>query len=171
MKSSYTRIVSQIKAKPLPGYAFVRMKGVYDATSGLIAIPERFRTRRHGFGTLLLANPTPKDDRAISRSYADLDGNRVIFADYAKAPIHDDIYRIPLDSIIAVVMDDKIKIQEVAPFQGVERCQWCGPAKEGSPNSMMCDEEGYCYRCGKNAQGEKRDEFSDKSLRPFMNPK
>ena len=53
-------------------------------------------------------------------------------------------------------------------FQGVERCQWCGPAKDGSPNSMILDYTGFCPRCGKNALGEKRDEFSEESLKHFM---
>ncbi len=133
MKSTHTHIDSQINAKPLPGFAFVRMKGVYDATSGLIAIPERARTRRHGFGTLVIANPTPQNDRAISRSYADLAGNRVIFDDYAKAPVHQDIYRIPIDAIIAVVTDDKIQIQEVHRSKGSSGANGAAPPRPDRP--------------------------------------
>ena len=154
--------------RPLAGFAFVKMGGIYDATSGLIAIPERFKTKRQGFGELLSANPTPSNERAVSQSYADLIGNRVIFNDYAKAPVGGGVFRIPIDSIIAIVTDGALNIESVAAFQGVERCQHCGPAKAGSPNSMILDYNGYCPRCGKNALGEKRDEFSEESLKPFM---
>ena len=95
-------------------------------------------------------------------------GNRVVFHDYSKAPLGDGVFRIPSDAIIAIVTDASMKIESVAAFQGVERCQWCGPAKDGSPNSMILDNTGYCPRCGKNALGEKRDEFSEASLAPFM---
>ena len=169
MNASGTTIrVGEKNVRPVSGYAFVRMHGIYDATSGLIAIPERFKTKRHGFGTLVAASPTEDHNRAIAGSYADMVNHRVIFSDYAKAPISDGVFRIPIDCIIAIVTDDSIQIQSVAPFQGVERCQWCGPAKSGSSNSMLVDEEGYCYRCGKNSNGEKRNNFSEKSLRPFM---
>lgn len=154
---------------PLKGFAFVQMQGIYDGASGLIAVPERFKTKRHGFGTLLAANPTKENDKSISMSFADAAGNRVIFNDYSKTPVGDGIYRIPIESIVAIVTDESIQIQSVAPFQGVERCQWCGPAKQGSQNSMLVDENGYCYRCGKNSAGEKRDEFTEKKLEPFMN--
>ena len=154
--------------RPLAGFAFVRMRGIYDANSGLIAIPERLKTKKHGFGELLAATPTPENERSVSQSYADLIGNRVIFNDYAKAPVGDGVFRIPIDSIIAIVTDASMKIESVAAFQGVERCQWCGPAKDGSPNSMILDYTGFCPRCGKNALGEKRDEFSEESLKPFM---
>jgi co-chaperonin GroES (HSP10) len=156
-----------MSVSPLAGFAFVKMQGVYDSASGLIDIPERFKTKRHGFGELVAASPTPADDRSISMSYSDAVGNRVIFNDYSKAPVGEDVYRVPISSIIAIVTDSAISIQSVAPFQGVERCQWCGPAKEGSPNSMILM-DGYCPRCGKNAEGEKRDEFSEKALKPFM---
>ena len=154
--------------RPLAGFAFVKMGGIYDADSGLIAIPERFKTKRQGFGELLSANPTPSNERAVSQSYAALIGNRVIFNDYSKAPVCDGVFRIPIDAIIAIVTDSALNIEAVAAFQGVERCQWCGPAKDGSPNSMILDYDGYCPRCGKNASGEKKDEFSEASIAPFM---
>ena len=153
---------------PLAGFAFVRMQGIYDWTSGLIAIPERFKSKRHGFGELLAANPTPADEKAISASYADMIGNRVVFHDYSKAPIGEGVFRIPISAIIAIVTDGALKIESVDAFQGVERCQHCGPAKHGSPNSMILDYDGYCPRCGKNAAGEKKDDFSEASLAPFM---
>lgn len=165
--STHATKIGDISAKPLPGFAFVQMRGIYDEKSGLIHIPERMRTKRHGFGKLVSANSTPENDRAIGRSYSSLENTSIIFADYAKAPVHGDLYRIPIDSIIAIVTDENIKIEAVGAFNGVDRCQWCGPAKPGSPNSMLCDESGYCYRCGKNAQGEKRDEFSERALSPF----
>ena len=160
--------IHNIKIYPLAGFAFVRMRGIYDSQSGLIAIPERLKTKRHGFGELLAANPTQDDARAVSQSYADMIGNRVIFNDYSKAPVGDGVFRIPINAIIAIVTDDALKIESVAAFQGVERCQWCGPAKDGSPNSMILDYDGYCPRCGKNALGEKKDEFSEASIAPFM---
>ena len=160
--------IHNIKISPLAGFAFVRMRGIYDSQSGLIAIPERLKTKRHGFGELLAANPTKDDARAISQSYADMIGNRVIFNDYSKAPVGDGVFRIPINAIIAIVTDDALKIESVEAFQGVERCQWCGPAKAGSPNSMILDYNGYCPRCGKNASGEKKDDFSEASLAPFM---
>ena len=154
--------------RPLAGFAFVKMGGIYDATSGLIAIPERFKAKRHGFGELLAANPTLNDAKSISASYADMIGHRVVFHDYSKAPVGDGVFRIPIDAIIAIVTDSALKIEAVAAFHGVERCQWCGPAKDGSPNSMILDYDGYCPRCGKNALGEKKDEFSEASIAPFM---
>ena len=160
--------IHNIKIYPLAGFAFVRMRGIYDSQSGLIAIPERLKTKRHGFGELLAANPTQDNARAVSQSYADMIGNRVIFNDYSKAPVGDGVFRIPINAIIAIVTDDALKIESVAAFQGVERCQWCGPAKDGSPNSMILDYDGYCPRCGKNALGEKKDEFSEASIAPFM---
>lgn len=160
--------ISGKSVRPLAGFAFVKMGGIYDATSGLIAIPERFKAKRHGFGELLAANPTKDDEAAISASYADMIGNRVVFHDYSKAPLGDGVFRIPISSIIAIVTDGALKIEAVGAFQGVERCQHCGPAKPGSPNSMILDYNGYCPRCGKNAIGEKKDEFSEASLAPFM---
>lgn len=160
--------IHNIKIYPLAGFAFVRMRGIYDSQSGLIAIPERLKTKRHGFGELLAANPTQDDARAVSQSYADMIGNRVIFNDYSKAPVGDGVFRIPINAIIAIVTDDALKIESVAAFQGVERCQWCGPAKDGSPNSMILDYTGFCPRCGKNASGDKKDNFSEASLAPFM---
>ena len=154
--------------RPLAGFAFVKMGGIYDANSGLIAIPDRFKSKRHGFGELLAANPSPDDEKSISASYADMIGNRVVFHDYSKAPLGDGVFRIPISAIIAIVTDSALKIEAVGAFQGVERCQHCGPAKAGSPNSMILDYNGYCPRCGKNALGEKRDEFSEESLKPFM---
>ena len=154
--------------RPLTGFAFVKMGGIYDATSGLIAIPERFKAKRHGFGELLAANPSPDDEKSISASYSDMIGNRVVFHDYSKAPLGDGVFRIPISAIIAIVTDHDLKIEAVGAFQGVERCQHCGPAKEGSANSMILDYNGYCPRCGKNALGEKRDEFSEEALAPFM---
>ena len=154
--------------RPLAGFAFVKMGGIYDAASGLIAIPERFKSKRHGFGELLAANPTSDDEKSISASYADMIGHRVVFHDYSKAPLGDGVFRIPISAIIAIVTDSALNIEAVAAFQGVERCQWCGPAKDGSPNSMILDYTGFCPRCGKNAIGEKKDEFSEASLAPFM---
>ena len=95
-------------------------------------------------------------------------GNRVVFHDYSKAPVGDGVFRIPISAIIAIVTDGALKIESVDAFQGVERCQHCGPAKHGSPNSMILDYDGYCPRCGKNAYGEKKDEFSEASIAPFM---
>ena len=156
------------RVRPTKGFAFIKMAGIYDNLSGLIAIPEKSRSRRHGFGEIVDANPTDDNDKSISMSFMDTVGFRAIFDDYSKTPIIDDIYRIPIAAIVAVVSDDSIQIGAVANRNGVERCQWCGPAKSGSPNSMLCDEFGYCYRCGKNAAGDKRDPFSEKSLEPFM---
>ncbi len=154
--------------RPLVGFAFVKMGGIYDEASGLIAIPERFKSKRHGFGELLAANPSPDDEKSISSSYSDMIGNRVVFHDYSKAPLGDGVFRIPISAIIAIVTDSALKIEAVGAFQGVERCQHCGPAKEGSANSMILDYDGYCPRCGKNALGEKREEFSENALKPFM---
>lgn len=153
---------------PLSGFAFVRMQGIYDGTSGLIAIPEKYKTKRQGFGELLAANPTDADEKAISASYSDMIGNRVVFHDYSKAPLGNGVFRIPISAIIAIVTDGALNIESVAAFQGVERCQWCGPAKPGSPNSMILDYNGFCPRCGKNAAGDKKDQFSEASLAPFM---
>ena len=160
--------IHNISISPLAGFAFVRMHGIYDNGSGLISIPERFKAKKHGFGELLAANPTPDDEKSISGLYADMIGSRIIFNDYSKAPVGEGVFRIPISSIIAIVTDGSLKIESVSAFQGVERCQWCGPAKDGSPNSMILDYTGFCPRCGKNALGEKKDEFSEESLKPFM---
>ena len=156
------------KARPLPGFCFIKLEGAYDEKVGLIHIPDKYRTRRAGFGKIVAWNPTKKQNCSFGTDA--VIGWYAVCHDYAKVHIADGIFRIPIDCVLGIV-DEPLKLTGVSSFNGVERCQWCGPAKAGSPNSMLCDENGYCYRCGKNALGEKRDEFTEKKLEPFMNPR
>ena len=155
--------------RPLAGFAFVKLEGNYDETVGLIHIPGISRARKVGYGEIIAWNPTKEQIRA----YGGIDvpvGWFALCQDYSKTPIDIDssIYRIPIEAVLCVC-DERQKITgDIKPFNGVERCQWCGPAKDGSPNSMILDYTGFCPRCGKNALGEKKDQFSEESLKPFM---
>lgn len=151
--------------RPLAGYCFIKLSGAYDSKCGLIHIPDIARARKVGCGEIVAWNPTDEQNRSFGTDA--VIGWYAICHDYAKTPVVDGIFKIPIDNVLAIC-DESAKINGVSPFNGVERCSFCGPAKQGSDNSMILDYDGYCPRCGKNAAGDKKDQFSEAALAPFM---
>jgi hypothetical protein len=153
------------RVRPLLGNCFIRLEGRYDEKIGLIVIPDAVRSKKIGFGQITEWNPTDKQFRACGGIPPPI-GWYAICHDYAKAPIGEGVFRIPIDCVLGITQD-KAEIKGTAAFQDTERCSFCGPAKSGVQNAMLLNEFGYCVRCGKNAKGEKMDLYDEQHLAPF----
>lgn len=164
----------------LPGYALVEPEQKYTDT-GLIALPEKYSRKKKAVARVKKWKPEfrlrcghcggiqhyrgscahcQRRDRlrAISTGQtapfnADITGSRVLYLEHAVARITDDLYRIPIDSILAILPDD-LNLDDAGDEQ--KRCRFCGPAREGSPNGMMLLPKGgklVCPRCKMDENG------------------
>ena len=154
--------------KPLSGMCFVRLEGRYDEKVGAIVIPQQIIGRKIGYGQIVAWNPTGENVRSFG-GIPDPIGYWALCYDFAATLVIDGLYRIPIDHVLALSEQKELLTGGTSAFNGTERCKFCGPAKaEISMNSVILDFDGYCPRCGKNADGAKKDEFSEKALAPFM---
>lgn len=154
-----------MNVKPLPGFCFINLEGVYRDT-GLIVIPSKYKSYKKSVGRVTAASMTDQNKRDW-HGYV-IDGKRVIVSCRAQTPIHGtESYRFPIEDILAAIEDDSAAIA-VESDEAV-RCPHCGPAKSGSANAMMLV-NGFCPRCGRNPYGEQKDttpKVSDEEVARF----
>jgi hypothetical protein len=85
----------------------------------------------------------------------DITGMRVIYVEAMVCTINDEIHRLPIDCIIAVLGDDVVLDQ--AEDNAPKRCRFCGPARSGTSNGMvLIPKRGalVCPRCHRSEAGE-----------------
>ncbi len=164
---------------PTPGFAFIKPEPHY-ADTGLIELPEKYRQKKKAVATVESWKPElrfrcrcgnvqhyrgpcmhcQRRDRMTIISGSplapfdgDITGLRVIHLEHAVAKVAGDLYRIPIDCIIAI-LPDGVELEQAGDTQ--KRCRFCGPARAGSPNGMMLLPKGgklVCPRCGRDENG------------------
>lgn len=163
--------------KPMPGYAHITPESKYQDT-GLIVIPEKYRGRKMAVGRIVSWSASRKyrcshcgNIQHISGSCRycqsrkvfpisktpiepfggeNIAGRRILYAESAVVPLPGELFRIPIDDILAAI-DDDVVLDQAERASGVKRCVKCGPAKEGSSNAMILVQDGgvtKCPRCG-----------------------
>jgi len=148
------------KVSPLPGYMIVKLEACYQDV-GLIKIPERFKKALRLVGKITAINPRPIDIQTLG--YVLSVGDRIIVTPLGGRALTDNEQVFPItvkckrnspnryrDSGVLAIIGDNIDMS--ASSQDIERCMFCGPAKDSNQNIILFD--GVCPRCGKAKNGE-----------------
>jgi hypothetical protein len=173
-----------MKYKPTAGFAFIKPEQRYEDKTGLIEIPIKYRKVKKAVARVEQWTPEYRfackrcghvqhyrgpcrncqsgdKMRMISKHPTDpfggmdITGMRVIYVEAMVCTINDEIHRLPIDCIIAVLGDDVVLDQ--AEDNAPKRCRFCGPARSGTSNGMvLIPKRGalVCPRCHRSEAGE-----------------
>jgi len=148
--------------RPLPGNMIVKLESALRDTSGLIAIPERYKRAPHLIGRIVALNMRDVDRRTLGVELAV--GTRIIVSPLGGRYLDVDTWVYPItllrkdergrkyrDSGVLAIVPDTVELD--AHSQDIERCQFCGDAAPGVKQNMLMM-RGVCPRCGKDRNGE-----------------
>ena len=147
--------------KPLPGNMIVKLESLLRDTSGLIAIPDRYKKAPRLVGRIVALNMRDVDRRALGVDLAV--GARIIVSPLGGRYVDVDTWVYPItvqrkdergkkyrDSGVLAIVPDTVELEMHA--QAIERCQFCGEAAPGAKQNMLMM-RGVCPRCGKDRNG------------------
>ena len=163
-----------------PGFALIKPESMF-ADTGLIELPEKYRQKKKSVARVESWSPQyrfrcrcgnvqhfrgacthcqRRDKMKLISSVptapfaGDITGLRVIYMEHAVARITDDLYRLPIDCILAIIPDD-MELEQAGDVSN-KRCRFCGPARSGSSNGMLLIPKNgvlRCPRCKKDQNG------------------
>jgi len=149
--------------EPRRGCAFIEMEPVFDETMQGIVIPKKYQHQKKAVGKIRAISMDDSTRRFYGGDMRDVfPGTRVLMIGGQTRPLSGNLVMAPLvtkdwngkpePTILAILADGA----NVAKAAGGERCQHCGPAKQGSDNAMLLF-DGVCPRCSLDRNGERSD--------------